>query len=80
MLAEAIKQSALLDDDRAMDFKVDLSNLGEVAAKMPELLRLCEDKLREQKTLNEQAELLRRLVGHGVGHFAWWHPTKRARP
>jgi hypothetical protein len=47
-----------------MDFKVDLSNPEEVAAKMPQLLALYEEKLREQKTLNEQLELLRRLVGH----------------
>jgi hypothetical protein len=50
-----------------MDFKVDLSNPDEVAAKMPQLLALYEDKLREQKTLNEQVELLRRLVGHSTG-------------
>jgi hypothetical protein len=47
-----------------MDFKVDISNPEEVAAKMPQLLALYEQKLREQKTLNEQVELLRRLVGH----------------
>jgi hypothetical protein len=47
-----------------MDFNVDLSNPEEVAAKMPQLLRLYEEKLREQKMLNEQVELLRRLVGH----------------
>jgi hypothetical protein len=47
-----------------MDFKVDLSNPEEVAAKMPELLNLYEAKLREQQLLNEQVELLRRLVGH----------------
>ena len=47
-----------------MDFKVDLSNPQEVAAKMPELLKLYETKLREQQLLNEQVELLRRLVGH----------------
>lgn len=45
-----------------MNFKIDLSNPAEVAAKMPELQRLFEAKLREQKTLNEQVELLRRLV------------------
>jgi hypothetical protein len=50
-----------------MDFNVDLSNPEEVAAKMPQLLRLYEEKLREQKTLNEQVELLRRLVGHASG-------------
>ena len=43
-----------------MDFKVDLSNPQEVAAKMPELLKLYETKLREQQLLNEQVELLRR--------------------
>lgn len=47
-----------------MDFNVDLSNPEEVGAKMPQLLRLYEEKLDEQKTLNEQVELLRRLVGH----------------
>ncbi len=47
-----------------MDFKVDLSNSEEVAAKMPELLNLYDAKLREQQLLNEQVELLRRLVGH----------------
>jgi hypothetical protein len=45
-----------------MDFKVDLSNPEEVAAKMPQLLALYEGKLREQKTLNEQVEFLSRLV------------------
>lgn len=47
-----------------MDFNVDLSNPETVVAKMPELLRLYEEKLREQKTLNDQVELLRQLVGH----------------
>jgi hypothetical protein len=47
-----------------MDFNVDLTNPEEVAAKMPQLLQLYEQKLREQKALNEQVELLRRLVGH----------------
>lgn len=47
-----------------MDYNVDLSNPEEVAAKMPQLLALYEEKLREQKTLNEQVEFLRRLVGH----------------
>jgi hypothetical protein len=46
-----------------MDFKIDLSNPEEVATKMPELQRLFEEKLREQARLNEQVELLRRLVG-----------------
>jgi hypothetical protein len=50
-----------------MDFKVDLSSPEEVAAKMPQLLALYEEKLREQKALNEQVELLRRLVGHASG-------------
>ena len=45
-----------------MDFKIDLSNPEEVATKLPQLQRLFEAKLREQKTLNEQVELLRRLV------------------
>ena len=53
-----------------MDYNVDLSNPEEVAAKMPQLLALYEGKLREQKTLNEQVEFLRRLVGHaGAGGF-----------
>jgi hypothetical protein len=47
-----------------MDLTVDLSNPAEVATKMPQLLRLYEEKLHEQKTLNDQVELLRRLVGH----------------
>jgi hypothetical protein len=50
-----------------MEFKVDLSNPDEVAAKMPQLLALYEEKLREQQTLNQQVELLRRLVGHATG-------------
>jgi hypothetical protein len=50
-----------------MEFKVDLSNPEEVAAKMPQLLALYEEKLREQQTLNQQVELLRRLVGHATG-------------
>src|SRR5271155_972422 len=50
-----------------MDFKVDLSNAEEVAAKMPQLLALYEEKLHEQKALNQQVELLRRLVGHASG-------------
>ncbi len=49
-----------------MDFNVDLSNPEEVAAKMPELLSLYQQKLREQQTLNDQVELLRRIVGHGI--------------
>jgi hypothetical protein len=47
-----------------MNFEVDLSNPEEVAAKMPQLLHLYEEKLDEQTKLNEQVELLRRLVGH----------------
>jgi hypothetical protein len=47
-----------------MDLNVDLSNPEQVAAKMPQLLALYEQKLREQATLNEQVEFLRRLVGH----------------
>ncbi len=47
-----------------MDFELDLSSPEEVAAKMPKLLKLYEEKLREQKLLNQQVELLRRLVGH----------------
>jgi hypothetical protein len=50
-----------------MEFKVDLSDPEEVAAKMPQLLALYEEKLREQQTLNQQVELLRRLVGHATG-------------
>jgi hypothetical protein len=50
-----------------MDFNVDLSNPEEVAAKMPQLLNLYEQKLQEQKTLNQQVELLRRIVGHPEG-------------
>lgn len=49
------------------DFNIDLSNPAEVAAKMPELRRLYEQKLQEQAALNEQVELLRRLVGGVVG-------------
>jgi hypothetical protein len=46
------------------EFSVDLSNPEEVSAKMPQLLRLYEEKLHEQKKLNQQLELLRRVVGH----------------
>jgi hypothetical protein len=45
-------------------FEVDLNNPEEVAARMPELLRLYERRLGEQKVLNEQVEFLRRLVSH----------------
>lgn len=50
-----------------MKLNVDLSNPEEVAAKMPELLALYEEKLRQQAVLNQQVELLRRLVGHASG-------------
>ncbi len=46
------------------DLNIDLSNSEEVAAKMPQLQRLYEEKLQEQKLLNQQVELLRRVVGH----------------
>jgi hypothetical protein len=49
------------------DLNIDLSNPEEVAAKMPQLQRLYEEKLQEQKQLNQQVELLRRLVGHPAG-------------
>lgn len=52
------------------DFNIDLSNPEEVAAKMPMLLRLYEEKLHEQTKLNQQVELLRRVV---------WHPAAIAR-
>lgn len=45
------------------NFKIDLSNPAEVAAKMPELRRLYEAKVQERNMLDEQIELLRRLVG-----------------
>ncbi len=48
----------------ASDLNIDLSNPEEVAAKMPQVLRLYEEKLQEQKLLNQQVELLRRVVGH----------------
>jgi hypothetical protein len=47
-----------------MNFKIDISNPEEVVAKTPQLLALYEQKLCEQTRLNEQVELLRRLVGH----------------
>jgi hypothetical protein len=47
-----------------MDLKVDFSNPEDVASKMRDLQALYEEKLREQAALNEQVELLRRLVGH----------------
>jgi hypothetical protein len=63
-----------------MELKVDLSNPEEVAAKMPELLKLYEAKLREQKTLNEQVELLRRVVDQASGTSRGGiHTDKRAR-
>ncbi len=50
-----------------MHLNVDLRNPEEVAAKMPELVDLYEEKLREQKALNEQLEFLRRLIGQASG-------------
>jgi hypothetical protein len=50
-----------------MGFEIDLSNPVEVAAKMPQLRRLYEEKRREQRALNEQVELLRRLVDQTSG-------------
>jgi hypothetical protein len=47
-----------------MEFQIDLSKPDEVAAKMPQLRALYEEKLRDQRLLNEQVELLRRLLGH----------------
>jgi len=49
------------------DLRIDLSDPEDVATKMPELRCLYEEKLQEQKALNEQVELLRRLVGGAVG-------------
>jgi hypothetical protein len=46
-----------------MELKIDLSDPEEVAAKMPEIRALYEQKLLEQRTLNMQVELLRRLIG-----------------
>lgn len=46
-----------------IDFKVDLSSPEDVAAKLPKLERLLAEKLQEQKALNGQIELLRRVVG-----------------
>jgi hypothetical protein len=43
--------------------RIDLSNPAEVAAEMPKLRRLYEEKIRERNVLDEQIELLRRLVG-----------------
>jgi hypothetical protein len=48
-------------------FKIDLSNPSEVAAKMPELRRLYEAKIQERNMLDEQIELLRRLVVGATG-------------
>jgi hypothetical protein len=50
-----------------LEFKVDLSNAEEVAAKLPELQRLYEEKLKQQMTLNESVEYLRRLLAHASG-------------
>lgn len=47
-----------------MAFQIDVTNPDEVAAKMPELRALYEEKLGEQRVLNEQVELLRRLLEH----------------
>jgi hypothetical protein len=47
-----------------MEFQIDLSKPDEVAARMPQLRALYEEKRREQRLLNEQVELLRRLLGH----------------
>ena len=44
-------------------FRIDLSDPEEVAAKMPELRRLYEEKIQERKMLDAQIDLLRRLVG-----------------
>jgi hypothetical protein len=45
-----------------MNLKIDLTNPEEVASKMPEIRALYEQKLQEQRALNMQVELLRRLV------------------
>jgi hypothetical protein len=64
-----------------IDFKIDLSNPADVAAKMPELQRLFEAKLREQKMLNEQVELLRRLVEQaGAISRGGVHPHTQSQP
>jgi hypothetical protein len=67
------------------NFKLDLSNPEEVAARMPELQRLFEEKLREQAKLNEQVELLRRLVSQASaisrgGVRSSGHPEAEPRP
>jgi hypothetical protein len=49
-----------------MTLKIDVSNPEKVAAKMPELRALYEEKLDAQKALNEEVELLRQLLGHAV--------------
>jgi hypothetical protein len=46
-----------------MDFELDISNPEEVAVKLPQLRALYERKLRDQQMLNQQLELLRRLLG-----------------
>lgn len=46
--------------------EIDISNPGQVAAKLPELRRLYEEKVKERTLLDQQIELLRRLIGGTV--------------
>jgi hypothetical protein len=50
-----------------MSFNIDFSDPDDVAAKLPALRRLYEEKLVEQRTLNEYIEGLRRLLGFASG-------------
>lgn len=50
-----------------MTLNVDISNPTSVAAQLPELEKLYEQKLKEQQALNGVLEYLRRLLGHASG-------------
>jgi hypothetical protein len=50
-----------------MSFNIDFSDPDDIAAKLPALRRLYEEKLAEQRTLNEYIEGLRRLLGFASG-------------
>jgi hypothetical protein len=61
-------------------FEIDLSNPAELAAKAPELRRLYEEKIQERKMLDEQIELLRRLVIAATGIVRAATPTQHENP
>jgi hypothetical protein len=50
-----------------MSFDIDLSDPDDVAAKLPALRRLYEEKVAEQRALSEYVEHLRRLLGFASG-------------